>query len=97
MFQIRSSITHWLRAILSLILVIVLVLNYPSQALANPFENIIQRVQSIFAPPKTKAEQTAIAGRGVAGSGRGRCPALDSGKDEIRLTAFVPVIPEEQP
>ncbi|MEI2580743.1 DUF928 domain-containing protein [Scytonema sp. PRP1] len=97
MFQIRSCITHWLRAILSLILVVVLVLNDPSQALANPFENIIQRVQSIFAPPKTKAKQTAIAGRGVAGAGRGRCPALVAlGKDEIPLTAFVPVIQEEQ-
>jgi Domain of Unknown Function (DUF928) len=98
MSKIHLSIAHWLRAIFSLILAIILIFGYPSQALANPFQNIIERVQSIFAPPpKTKAKLGNPIGRSKGGAGRGRCPALIAlGKDEIPLTAFVPVIEEKQ-
>jgi Domain of Unknown Function (DUF928) len=98
MFQIRLSIAHWLRAIFSLILAIILILGYPAQALANPFQNIIEQIQSIFAPPpKTKAKLGNPIGRSKGGAGRGRCPAFVAlGKDEIPLTAFVPVIQEKQ-
>ncbi|BAZ26470.1 hypothetical protein NIES4073_73780 [Kalymmatonema gypsitolerans NIES-4073] len=100
MFHIQWFITRLLKPIVSLILVIILVVSYPSTVLAqtNPLQNIWERIQSIFESPQTRTKGAPV-GRKKGGAGRGRCPALiPLDKDnEIPLTAFVPAIQEEQP
>ncbi|NMG19968.1 DUF928 domain-containing protein [Brasilonema bromeliae] len=101
MFHIQWFITRLLKPIVSLILVIILVVNYPSTVLAqtNPFQNIWERIRSLPESLQTRTQGAPVAGRQKAGAGRGRCPALIplDEDNEIPLTAFVPAIQEEQP
>lgn len=98
MFKNRSSIAWCFRAIVSFILAFIFFISYPSPVLAQNknFVDVFRNgIQSLFARRTTKG---APVGRVRGGAGRGRCPALVAlGKDEIPLTAFVPVIQEEQP
>ncbi|WP_245587403.1 DUF928 domain-containing protein [Cylindrospermum stagnale] len=70
----------------------ILVLGYPSQALAqngNPFQIALQQLTSLFVPRgKNRGTPT---GRVRGGAGRGQCPVIAS-SDETQLTALVPTI-----
>ena len=98
MFHTKSLIAQYFRVIISFTLALIFFVNYPSPALAQQnkisFQIALERIQSIFRP---RTKLGAPVGRVRGGAGRGRCPALVAlGKDEIPLTAFVPVIKEKQ-
>ncbi|MEH2247835.1 DUF928 domain-containing protein [Nostoc sp.] len=101
MFITRLSIAQLLRAIVSLILTIILVFGYPSQAQAQSQQNqtlfqvALERIQSLFVP---RTKLGAPVGRTRGAAGRGRCSAiatLPSNQfdiSEFTLTALIPPI-----
>ncbi|WP_017315035.1 DUF928 domain-containing protein [Mastigocladopsis repens] len=99
MFQNWSSTINWsFKAIVSFILALIFFISCPSPVLAqnkNPFQVVLEGIQSLFAPRTTKG---APVGRVRGGAGRGRCPTLASlesnepGIDALPLSALVPTI-----
>lgn len=92
MFEIRLSIARCFRAILSLILVIIFFVGYPSQALAqsNQNDSLITRFLVLIGY-KQRENLGAPTGRARGGAGRGQCPVLASVGD-TPLTALVPTL-----
>ncbi|BAZ28704.1 hypothetical protein NIES4074_11380 [Cylindrospermum sp. NIES-4074] len=92
MFHNQSFIAQLLRFTISIVLAFILVLGYPSQALAqNRFQIALQQIKSLFVPRgENKGTPT---GRVRGGAGRGQCPVIASvDTAETQLTALVPTI-----
>ncbi|KYC40228.1 hypothetical protein WA1_27210 [Scytonema hofmannii PCC 7110] len=103
MFQCFLPTTRWFRAIIIAILAIILFISYASPVIAqqdnrNFIQVFIEEAQLVLKGRAQRKELTKPNGSPRGGGFRGDCPELIAlGKDEIPLTAFVPVIPEEQP
>ena len=100
MFLIWLSFMQCFRVIISLILTLILLIGYPSQAVAqiqSPdfFQIALERIKSLFVPP-TKLGTPVGRTRGAAG--RGRCseiatlPSNQFDISEFTLTALIPPI-----
>lgn len=101
MFHFCLSIVRCLKAIICIVIAVILFTSYPSAALAQQrgfWEIASEQIQTLFG--QRKQAKAPVIGRVRGGAGRGRCPELiplnlPSGKYEIPLTAFVPVIREK--